>query len=644
MGIKQYCKWLLSLNCNLSCDDNYKYDYVYIDMQHILHINIHYSDNEEIFFNNVKTDLYYLISNYMATRKYILCFDGPAPYAKMLLQKKRRMVTYKEIIDQCISNGIGSNEIVNEIGSNEIVNEIGSNEIVNEIGSNGIGSNEIVNEIGSNEIVNEIGSNEIVNEIANPDLTTNNISLDSDTDSIALSDTISIDDNYDNLYFDKKYKSLNLTPGMPFMDKIITNIKKFVESLKFKFLKTEFEIVDSNIVGEGEIKVFNELIKNNKDNYKHLVICNDADVIIISMATQIKNIYVLIKYQESHILYPVDQIINKIIIDKMKLTLNDYPYDHIRYDIAFLSILLGNDYLPKVNLISIDNIWEIYAKIFLLHINYKFSNNKKEITKYETFFKSYEPLTFNNYMISCFFKEYTKTKKINKYKKNFSYNNFITILPSLSNYVEGLLWCLDMYKNGKYTHHYYINDTRTPNPLELYTYFNYFDKPINCDNKDIYLEPNHKIYPLLVLPYFARKITYEYQNIVFKKLSFLNSEEFCNTCSKLNTINEIYKGKLLQAKKEMNNIIDNEIDKITETDITKKNIKTNNRKTNSKINKENETNKDKIKLSKNISEYNNVITENKKKMQEHKKKDHTTTYTKEYIHNVIKYCNELVAK
>lgn len=441
MGIHQYCKWLNGLDCKIESFDhtNYVYDYVYIDVNHILHMNLIPSTDINSYLTNIRTRIYQIVNNFVARKKFVFCLDGPAAYAKIVLQRKRRAC---------------------------------------------------------------------------------NIATD------IKSETLS---------------PLHLTPGTPFMDfvgKFLSATLQIIQN-NMKLLKTEFVVIGSNEPDEGEIKLFRQMQENvDTPNATHLVIGNDADLVVLAVATKIKNINVLIKYQASYMMVDIDRFVVHMIQNIMKINLDQFSdncqkmifVDNIRDDLSLLSLMLGNDYLPSVNLVNLNNVWNNYADVLKQTFKYNINNDESiSVVQYSTLFDQKNKTFDRNFAIQ-FFLSYIRSSKINKYSKTFSYATFQTNYNKISNYISGLLWCHDMYSTGQCPQYDYIYNDAKRNPLELYYYFLCTQiMPSVVYNNTI--PPPVKMYPMLVLPYCAKDLLYESQKLKMDaELKYLYLEEVCKIC------------------------------------------------------------------------------------------------------------------
>lgn len=309
--------------------------------------------------------------------------------------------------------------------------------------------------------------------------------------------------------------SLWITPGTNTMQKIEEQIKKYLTETekKYKFIHPKFILSPSDIPDEGEIKICKRLIDNyniNK-NSKNLIIGNDADIIVLSMAVHpITNIDILTSGTEIVNLNKLLKCHNKILDTNQ----------NIRADFVILSILMRDDYFPKIKFVTFEKIWEAYTNIYKLYQQPLITNNQfnKDIL-----IKFLENLCIN---IS---KQFRKTDLI-KFKKN-----------QIKNYLEGLLWCLNLYSTGicsKYDY-YYSGPGFHPNQILIYLLMNP-EENFNIPKSDIKPLPAH-VQSLIVLPKKAQLLILEkYRSLMDSKLKYLYEYENCEICSDLNKkINQI---------------------------------------------------------------------------------------------------------
>jgi len=453
MGIDNFNTWLKeNYSTAVYCPaKKNKYDYIYIDCNHILHncmfsifntynnlhshLHLHSQIYEHnIFFINLSNYLDKLFSNFIATKKIIIAVDGTSSYSKIILQRKRRQ----------------------------------------------------------------------------------NININKKMD---------------------KLNSLHLTPGTDFMSKVDKYLKCYVDKLKNKFyyLKTKFVILDSSKEGEGELKLF-KWLKDHDDNNSHLIIGNDADLVVLAMSMKpIINIYILIKYKNNYKLLSINKLIklhiNKII--NCSVTIVDFKNNDMRLDFGLIAIMMGNDYLPKLKYIKYETVWNAYKKLFNNKNNMIFNGGIINI------------IIFKKFILEIIYQIPKQFRMIDIYRYNDDY---------IKSYLDGLLWCLDMYQTGKCQMYDYIYKGQySISPCDLYFFLS--KKNIN---KTIEIPKSNTkpleaaYYPLLVMPLKARSlIPKKYQNLIDTDLKYLYEEELCKMCNILkNKLSDEY---LKLRDTEMNN-------------------------------------------------------------------------------------------
>jgi hypothetical protein len=334
-----------------------------------------------------------------------------------------------------------------------------------------------------------------------------------------------------------KFNTLNFTPGTIFMSNLENTLNKYISNLSkfFKYFKPKIEIISSTLKDEAEIKIINEILINHNlnNNNSHVIIGNDADIIVIAITLiKVKNISIILKHNSQNNVISIDKIIETLYLK--------YNYDeNIRYDFAFLSILMGNDYLPKLKFVTFNKLWSAYNDTYNNYILY--SNGKyASIIQYNN-----GTININNSFLSLFV-HYLSTY-ISSQFKNINickYNNY-----SVTSYLEGILWCINMYSTGtcsKYDYIYnclninnrYISIGKdAPNPLEL-LYFMNFNETLNITIPYSNIEPpNSKLYSIIVMPKNSiNLIPTEYHQLFQKAMSFYNNESGkCKTCELLDS-------------------------------------------------------------------------------------------------------------
>ena len=311
-----------------------------------------------------------------------------------------------------------------------------------------------------------------------------------------------------------KLNSIYLTPGTDFMLNITKLFDEYIETRNknCKYRKINYTIFDTKTPDEGELKLLKTLHENGKnEDHKHLVVGNDADLIIICIANAtIKNIEVCIK--SSFNKYDIISI-DKLLTEHIVMMNNHKKIDNkLCYDFVFLSILMGNDYLPKLYYTKFEKLWESYFNTYnklnknLIKSNFKI--NKTFIIEFMTNVINLLPKQF-------------KKHNLDKYNEQFT-----------KNYLEGLLWCTNMYATGVCPAYDYIC-TIPICPQDILHFFNTSELKIKVPTSDI-KAIEYDIYPLLVMPKKAKNlIPKKYHKLMDFELNYLYKEEECEKCNKL---------------------------------------------------------------------------------------------------------------
>lgn len=431
MGIPQFNKWLREEYSDgyLNIKGNNKYDYIYIDTNHILHNCIKPGMEESDFVDKLYSSFNIIFNNFIATKKIIIAIDGPAPYAKLILQRTRR-VKYVEKI------------------------------------------------------------------------------------------------NCDSI------NSIYLTPGTEFITKIETYIKEYIDMIKCNSTYRTFDAVCifSDEPGEGEIKIFQKLKEYGTadPNSKHLIIGNDADLVVLAITQHpIKNINLLVRNKDQYELISVNKLIarfNEKFVKRNDKKTN--KHGSLRYDFAMLSLMMGNDYFPKLLFSNFNSLWDVYTYVYQVEDGFLVENDR-----------------FNEKFLLRFINNLVNAKK-GKFKKYININFSET---DTENYLEGLLWCFQMYKSGDCPKYDYVFNTKyTPNPVDILNYM------LCCSIKDIKIPTSNskpllaEDYCLFTMPLQAKKlIPKKYHKLMDTKLKFLYDDENCNLCEK-------YRTNMIQKKKDKN--------------------------------------------------------------------------------------------
>lgn len=110
MGIVNFHKWLLQKYTNLIIK-NKEYDNIYIDINFLLHYSSYGVTDETMLMKRLCANILLIITTYKPKRSVILVTDGTPPMAKLLLQRKRRIVMTRKTDEPSSISKDGINSI-----------------------------------------------------------------------------------------------------------------------------------------------------------------------------------------------------------------------------------------------------------------------------------------------------------------------------------------------------------------------------------------------------------------------------------------------------------------------------------------------------------------------------------------------------
>ena len=348
--------------------------------------------------------------------------------------------------------------------------------------------------------------------------------------------------------------SLHLTPGTQFMKDVDKYITQYIDKINSstRFIETQYRYIPSTKPDEGELKVFRELIKySSNDPFScHLVIGNDADLVILAMALQSTNgIDVLIRHNHDIETLNIDSL-----IDKYTSKLGSIKFkSKWRLDFCVISLMLGNDYFPKLYYIKYQNLWKSYISFI------KSIDTKHTMIRYDGNYDKQMLIKFFEVLVNNLSQQYRKFS-IEYYDKQM-----------VKNYMCGIFWCLEMYKTGKCPMYDYIyNYKRAPSPTDVLHYLKNEEYNISIPTSSV--KPiKFDIYTLLVMPKKARKLVpQQYQHLIDDQLKYIYEVEVCDKCNslknKIKLINKkLYAERRSSKNEERINILKNKSNKLTLT-------------------------------------------------------------------------------
>ena len=332
---------------------------------------------------------------------------------------------------------------------------------------------------------------------------------------------------------------LNFTPGSEFMSTLHLKLNNLKNKLEQEYsIKVNIHNLEP---GEAEIKIKNKILKNIQLNplSLHLAVTNDADVVLIMAATKFYDcIYILTKNKENK-LVSIKSIIEYSGISSL--------------DFCFLNLFLGNDYLPKLKIVTPEKLWKAYK----IH-KYYYKNLVDTCTEsYQEYLKINDDF-LKRILIDVIGQ--TKISVINKSKLNFYDSDII------KSYSEGLMWCLQMYFDGTCINNHYMYEGGPIDPVHIIMFLN--NTSINSTKNLRKNDPiTNDLCTILLLPLSARKLINPKYYDFMDSNPILFQSEHCKICKKYKNnnekVNEKVNGetmkKYLEHKKSHKNLLKSDI-------------------------------------------------------------------------------------
>ena len=324
------------------------------------------------------------------------------------------------------------------------------------------------------------------------------------------------------LYMDEmdiETSSLNLTPGTIFMDDFLHPILLEYLNLFEKNTGNKYFYSSSNIVNEGELKLFEWLVSMDISNKTVCIIGKDADIIVLSLLnTPLLNVSI---YYDKQYISLFKLVKNLSHLTKLKFNYKHHP---IRKDFVLLSLLLGNDYLPHIA--SFNLLFDKYKKLLTNNVGFLFNRNGS--------------LQLNNlyYLLQDI--------PIN--------DNIIYPKKNMYHYLQSIYWNLNLY-TGKSLPNYFPETN-----INIKTILHHFPKNFyyNLDKKlsPKWLEPD--VFLLLLMPIVGKSLIPNRLQSYMENGSSIKDlfPEPCPICIE-------FKKKINKLKNEIENYHEDEYKKLT---------------------------------------------------------------------------------
>lgn len=240
------------------------------------------------------------------------------------------------------------------------------------------------------------------------------------------------DENNENLnqtkIDDDSIDTTMITPGTQFMYNLRIAIEKHI--IKYKHINTVI-FSSADVPGEGEHKIMQYIKTIDYKDYDNLVIYGlDGDLIMLSLASHINNIYLLrektyfgsytFQVDEYEFMYLDIDALKLCLIDEFTNYITNVNYNNmIRLidDYVFLTFLIGNDFIPKIPHISvynngIDTLMKAYCRIYNHHREFIIDSDTMKIN-YKILFCLFEDLASNERKLIKIYHYRRQKKNIN---------------------------------------------------------------------------------------------------------------------------------------------------------------------------------------------------------------------------------------
>ena len=261
----------------------------------------------------------------------------------------------------------------------------------------------------------------------------------------------------------------HIAPNTKTMIEVEKSVNDVLESTRALFLlhKYEFEIISSNVIGEGEIKLMNHLNTHYEIGKKMAILSVDSDLILLSILSRAQSDITIIFQAKrgSELMLDV-----KGLCDNIKSTLlNNIRKNPIEYlnkkrtlsneflakiddrrlllDYSTVCLFRGNDYLPSLYGSGYLKDFDIYSQAFIYR-NLCQDPNIKYLCGLDLIGNVYE-----NSINKAFFETYIWLYQQTINDTFVLYKNVVSTLDKnlIINYIEGLNWCMNLYLNCVYT-------------------------------------------------------------------------------------------------------------------------------------------------------------------------------------------------
>ena len=341
---------------------------------------------------------------------------------------------------------------------------------------------------------------------------------------------------------DVKWDTNCITPGTEFMNELNNVFRK-----QLRYSRENITFSGSDEYGEGEQKIF-KLLKTEKSDSKIVINGMDADLIILSLMSNLQNIH-LMRETDIRTYINIDNLRKAIINEMVQKWGLDTELFHDLYSQHSIDLvesycvmcsLLGNDFIPhlltlKLKSNGLDKLIQYTGNSCETHgllvrddkINYDtLSDIIQQISRSEDTdvveeckkYISYRLTNTNNMKSSDYYAMKNKDNVANiiytdqsRWKQNYYKFIFETSIQRDSsvvssaclNYITGIYWTYAYYKRKDYDDTWYYPYTYPPVIKDIANHLVGNKEPIITNHRMV-IEPNIQL--LIVLPYESREL------------------------------------------------------------------------------------------------------------------------------------------
>lgn len=292
-----------------------------------------------------------------------------------------------------------------------------------------------------------------------------------------------------------------ISPGTPFMTRLHASIRAHIRYSKEHF---RYYFSSSDEAGEGEHKLFKEMVTSTSPEDVKVVYGMDADLIMLSLFSHLPKIYLL---RENGLYLSIDKLREGILTElktRYKWNINDGEESLVIETYAVVCFILGNDFIPHPICIDLKKgglqyilteagkIWnqtapqksmdwtlirqllealgkyenEHFFEIVTSHNAKKtyFTNKAEEVEAYPLIHK--EP----------FVQDLITNKKWRLYYYKYLFNSNINDTSVIKNscklYLEGIMWAYLYYTRKPKDNNWYYPYTYAPTLCDITNYLN----------------------------------------------------------------------------------------------------------------------------------------------------------------------------